>query len=558
MNRRSLSNVCIAALVLAAGAAAQQTGPSTQQSSYMVPSDPASGVIFRSLISNGNGNSTPNELYTRLDPVTNQPIAGQSYRLVGVPDGLGAFNNDDGTFTLLMNHEIGNAEGIARAAGNTGAFVSRWVINGTPGANFMQVVGGRDADNSINLYSAGSYTTYNASNPLPTAQSFSRFCSADLAAPGAYLWTDPVTNTTYGTDARILLNGEESGAEGRAMAHIATGPEAGASYQLPWLGRMSWENAVASPVAQRNTVVIGLDDSTPGNLYVYVGERQTTGNAIERAGLANGNLYAVTMTGTTVNGSGQNVEDRTNLLGNAGSGPRPSAPFSLLNVPNPQNTTGAQLQLLDSQGQMNFLRPEDGAFNPARPNQFVFATTDSLTGNSRLWSMDFNSITNPTAGGNVTLLADGTNTASLAGGVFSATGATDIRMMDNLCFSHNGDFILVQEDVGDNARLGRVWLYDLAADRMTEIGIPDASRFLVGGANFLTQDEETSGIIDAWDLLGPGWFLLDMQAHYTTGMGGELVQGGQVMALYIPQTVPTPGAAALMGLAGLAVARRRR
>jgi len=145
-----------------------------------------------------------------------------------------------------------------------------------------------------------------------------------------------------------------------------------------------------------------------------------------------------------------------------------------------------------------------------------------------------------------------------AGGVFSATGATDIRMMDNLCFSHNGDFILVQEDVGDNARLGRVWLYDLAADRMTEIGIPDASRFLMGGSNFLTQDEETSGIIDAWDLLGPGWFLLDMQAHYTTGMGGELVQGGQVMALYIPQTVPTPGAAALMGLAGLAITRRRR
>src|SRR5262245_65271755 len=28
------------------------------------------------------------------------------YRMVGIPDGLGAFDNGDGTFTLLMNHEI--------------------------------------------------------------------------------------------------------------------------------------------------------------------------------------------------------------------------------------------------------------------------------------------------------------------------------------------------------------------------------------------------------------------------------------------------------------------
>lgn len=26
------------------------------------------------------------------------------YRMVGIPDGLGAFDNGDNTFTLLMNH----------------------------------------------------------------------------------------------------------------------------------------------------------------------------------------------------------------------------------------------------------------------------------------------------------------------------------------------------------------------------------------------------------------------------------------------------------------------
>ncbi len=51
------------------------------------------------------------------------------YRMVGIPDGLGAFDNGDGTFTLLMNHELGNTQGIPRAHGGTGAFVSRWIID---------------------------------------------------------------------------------------------------------------------------------------------------------------------------------------------------------------------------------------------------------------------------------------------------------------------------------------------------------------------------------------------------------------------------------------------
>jgi hypothetical protein len=43
-----------------------------------------------------------------------------------------------------------------------------------------------------------------------------------------------------------------------------------------------------------------------------------------------------------------------------------------------------------------------------------------------------------------------------------------------------------------------------------------------GGAAFLTQDEESSGIISA-PFLGAGKYLLDVQAHYS--IPGELVQG---------------------------------
>ena len=50
------------------------------------------------------------------------------YRMVGIPDGLGAFDNYDGTFTALMNHELRLEQGIARLHGFTGAFVSHWIV----------------------------------------------------------------------------------------------------------------------------------------------------------------------------------------------------------------------------------------------------------------------------------------------------------------------------------------------------------------------------------------------------------------------------------------------
>lgn len=44
--------------------------------------------------------------------------------------------------------------------------------------------------------------------------------------------------------------------------------------------------------------------------------------------------------------------------------------------------------------------------------------------------------------------------------------------------------------------------------------------------------EESSGIIDAADVIGPGWFLLDVRAYYPNGP--VLVEGGQLVALVQP------------------------
>ena len=45
------------------------------------------------------------------------------------------------------------------------------------------------------------------------------------------------------------------------------------------------------------TVVIGLDDTTPGQVYVYVGTKTGAGNDFEKAGLMGGTMYGVRANG---------------------------------------------------------------------------------------------------------------------------------------------------------------------------------------------------------------------------------------------------------------------
>ncbi|MBK8121275.1 MAG: hypothetical protein IPK39_20560 [Sulfuritalea sp.] len=89
------------------------------------------------------------------------------------------------------------------------------------------------------------------------------------------------------------MNGEENGNEGRAFGFVATGSNKGKVYELPYLGKFSWENSVANPYSGDKTVVIGLDDSTPGQVYVYQGTKTNTGLDIDKAGLTNGTLAGI-------------------------------------------------------------------------------------------------------------------------------------------------------------------------------------------------------------------------------------------------------------------------
>ena len=464
--------------------ATSSVGPSTPETPYLVPT--VSSVGFTSIISAGD------EVIGATNP------DGTAWRFVGIPDGIGAFDNGDGTATVLVNHEIGATAGVEREHGSIGSFVSRLIVD----TDTLEVLDADDLGDAIFRYDAATETFYAGTTAI------GRLCSADLALPSAFF--DAASGK--GTHDRILLNGEEVGAEGRAFAWVATGTEEGNVYELPWLGKFSWENALASPDTGEKTVVIGTDDSTPGQVYVYVGEKRSEGNAVERAGLTGGDLWGV----------------RASFEADTNASPEQST-FLLENLGDVSGKTGAQLQAASTEaGVTEFGRPEDGAWDTQDPNRFYFATTGTADAPTRLWALDFVDVARPNLGGTVTQLLD---------------GSEGIRSLDNLTVSASGKVVL-QEDPGNNPRLAKVWHYDPATDGLVELARHDPARF--GGETApavvpFTQDEESSGVVDVTGIFGKDGgqaYLLDTQAHYPFGAPGssgrtEMVEGGQLMLMRV-------------------------
>ncbi|RYD55501.1 MAG: choice-of-anchor D domain-containing protein [Sphingobacteriales bacterium] len=468
----------LSCLALATNSSAQlTTGPSSSQSPYVVPVATATGTKITSILTVGD--------------------AINGYKFAGLPDGIGAYDNGNGTFTLLVNHEMGNTAGAVRAHGTTGTFVSKWIINKAD----LKVLSGGDLIQRLNLWNptTSTYTTHYVSNPATSG--LGRFCSGDLPAVSAFY----NATTGLGTMERIMMNGEETGSEGRAFGHIATGANAGSSYELPNLGKSSWENYVACPKAMDKTVVIGMDDATPGEVYVYIGTKKNTGNDIEKAGLTGGKLYGVAVNSL--------------LLETNGSVPAANTAFTLVDLGDVSAMTGAAIQTASTNGGVTkFLRPEDGAWDPSNPTDFYFLTTNGFGSPTRMWRLRFSNASDYAQGGTITAVLDGTEGA---------------QMMDNMGIDNWGH-ILIQEDVGNQAHNGKTWQYTIANDAFKLIAEHDATRVITGGANFITQDEEASGIIDAQEILGAGWWLGVDQMH--KGIGGELVEPGQMFALYNPDT----------------------
>jgi hypothetical protein len=287
---------------------------------------------------------------------------GSAYAMVGKPDGLGAiagrYSGAELTgvnefMTVFMTHELPATRGGVRAHGTKGAFVSQWTVD----LDTSRVTEGRDLLTRVFRYIGGAWREASGTTV------FDRLCSADLPASSA-LYNASSGN---GDDGRLFLNGEEV-VEGRAFAHVVGGPEHGYAYELPYLGRFSYENVVLNPGSGDTTLAVSQDDDGPGQVFVYIGTKRKTGNAAELAGQHDGKSYGVRVTDGGSNDAFAPVtrENRGAINGR----------FEPVDVSDAALGTGANLQAVSvARAVTGFARPEDSAWDPRNPRVFYRATT---------------------------------------------------------------------------------------------------------------------------------------------------------------------------------------
>jgi hypothetical protein len=433
---------------------------------------------------------------------------GQQYRMVGIPDGLGAHPNRDGTSTLFMNHELGFtalSEPVVGGPQNRGAIVSRWLLD----ADGDPVAGKRAYDS---IYDENTFLgpAPEVGNEAQMPSQFARFCSGFLAGPA------------NGFDRPIYLTNEESTSpetfDGRGGLSVAVFDSE--LHTLPKLGRYSKENTVVQPTRGTRTVILPTEDgpaTLDNQLYMYVGakDRSRKASVLARNGLDNGKLYVF-----------RSLDPARNSERTVTSG---SVTGEWIEIPNADDLTDVQLEAAsDAVGAMTFVRPEDGAFNPNNPNEFFFDTTGSSSGDDdgvnelgRLYSLRLHP-GNPLKPATLTVVYN-------ADAVVAAGGDIAISP-DNLDVSRR--YLMINEDgttesravMAAKGRDGSIWRFDLVKGPVGAVGVDASTATRVAQLDPPGRDGvpvgpgvwETSGIIDASAMFGADTWLSDVQAHPPT------------------------------------------
>jgi hypothetical protein len=515
---------------------------------------------------------------------SNGLVPGDSvYTPPGIFDGLGAYDNGDGTFTVLANSELGTVSRTDPTLVGYGYLVGDVALKGARISKF--IIDKDTDDNALNGYQSALISggiAYKqiidaSGNPVTSAAQinggFNRFCSSSYEKANQF-------GAGNGFVDSIFLTGEET-SNGLLYA-LDTKTEV--IYALPGLGKAGWETAVQVNTGSTQTIgLLCMDDNT-APIYLWVGSKVLGAGFLERNGLAasQGNVYTWVPTGSSIGTAAgtSGVPDSADL--NALALGTPAAGTWVL------VGTGAQVALLSQSellaranalGALQFSRLEDASINPSNGQQVVFATT----GNSdfggadtfgNLITLDLSGAFNSNgliAAGNSTALeviydADrGFDPTKITGDIdtdaerlYAATfGANTIRNPDNLTWSPDGS-IYVQEDKSVSSAYfaqqeASIWqVSPTATDPVTGQALAtrwmQIDRTAVPTAYGQTDPSptdfgnwESSGIIDVSAIYGEQGgtlFLADVQAHSLKdgNIGGNnyLVEGGQLNLIQNP------------------------
>ncbi len=449
-------------------------------------------------------------------PRTGDPT-GQ-YRIVGIPDGLGAHKGPGDTRIVYMNHELGSAVQSSPNVGgpvNRGAFVSRLVLD-----KDGDVLSARRAYDTVYL---GDTLVGPAAEVGNSTRAFSRFCSASLAGKAE------------GFDREIFLTNEEDGNPASTFdgkGGVAVAIFDGEAHALPDLGHFAWENTLIQRGTGRLTVAMGMEDGPNvldraqenSQLYMYVGvkDRSPGATVLERNGLVDGKLYVFVADDPAI-GSEADFQSGS-IVGR------------WVEIPNAGALDEAGLEAAsDAAGATAFARPEDGAFNLRDNDEYFWVTTGGAAGANTLGRIYSLELARNTVG-------PATLTVEVNADTVIAAGGDTAISPDNIDVSNR--YLMVQEDgttesravMASKGRDGSIWRFDLdggsgidaaSATRVVTLTPPGRDGVAVGPGVW-----ETSGIIDTQGLFGAGSWLFDVQAHPPTAApAGGTVEDGQLLLL---------------------------
>ena len=435
-----------------------------------------------------------------LTPIATAGDMVGSYLVPGIPDGLGAIKSGN-SLRIITNHEWSATNAVAAGRTTAGGLVSgSFLSDMTYDLTTKKVTKAVDLFKDVVWYdyATGKYgQTPGAPAGAAVKDSFgtlnhsyllNRFCSGALAPVGTFY--DKASGT--GINDAVFLAGEEGGDESRAFATNLTN---GQLVQLPALGLAAWENVIPAPTKGKTTALMVNEDgaATDSQQWMYVGTKTKTGAWYEKAGFTNGKSYVLAAAADA--SVANDAEIRTKYGKNK---PFPIS-FAEVNI----KANGKDQNIEANAKGIEFARVEDGHFDPNKPNDYYFVTTQSdsdplnkavaaTTPNpatptvsrdgGALWRVRFNDVSKPLGGATLELLLDGSENIYMS-------------KPDNIAVDSLGN-VLIQEDPGNNAHLARIVSYRISDGKLGTIAQFKPQYFTSDGAFFITQDEESSGIIE--------------------------------------------------------------
>jgi hypothetical protein len=447
------------------------------------------------------------------------------YVFESIPDGIAVHKQSDNVAHLYVNHELSLVPFPVGFSDTANAMLSKITFN-----------------KQQNDVTAGTVV-------IPSTANFQRFCSNFIALTKAQGFGRPVVLTNEEATDRVNRTGSawppgpNSEQAGVVVAYDVKNNAYKAVYSM---GRHNHENAVAIPGYKVSVILSGDDtfNAPASQLYMYL--THGAWGLMHDAGA----LYGFKSDDAAVNDYGDLPPGKTI-----------SGTFVRVPVAVALGEQDALEAWSNANNIFQFIRVEDIAYDKNTPNVVYFADTgepralpDAATGrlrrgpsvtagpypNGRVFKMVLDK-TNMLKVTSLSVIVDGD-----AKGAASAGDVSLIHNPDNVETTKKA--LLIQEDPGSqnnyaasnpNGTTARIWRYDLASGALAPVARANQKAL---DPNASQGNWETSGIVDASNVLGEGWFFTNVQAHsifVSQETRDGIVykrEGGQLLAIKIPGT----------------------